>query len=109
MGKDVCLSTHGGDGYAPGTVLRSDGKVVCGACGEVLTPLPSGSAMVPRAKPDFGICVCGEKKDGDDHIRPDGSRYWLVYCPRWARENWLLRGHWLWRLFRRHDLVTRGN
>jgi len=36
--KKTCLSTHGGTGYALGSYVREDGKVVCGACGEVLEP-----------------------------------------------------------------------
>ena len=33
-----CISTHGEAGYAPGSYIRKDGKVVCGLCGEVLEP-----------------------------------------------------------------------
>jgi len=33
-----CPSTHGCAGYAIGSYVRSDGKVVCGICGTVLEP-----------------------------------------------------------------------
>lgn len=33
-----CPSTHGAAGYAPGSYVREDGKVVCGLCGAVLEP-----------------------------------------------------------------------
>jgi len=33
-----CPSTHGAAGYALGSYIRSDGKVVCGLCGTILEP-----------------------------------------------------------------------
>lgn len=36
--KGACPSTHGAAGYAPGSYIRDDGKVVCGWCGEALEP-----------------------------------------------------------------------
>ena len=32
--SNICLSTHGGAGWPPGSYQREDGKIVCGACGE---------------------------------------------------------------------------
>ena len=39
--KKKCISTHGGAGYALGSYINKDGKVVCGICGEILEPRKS--------------------------------------------------------------------
>ena len=36
MSKKECISTHGAEGYAPGTSVDNDGNITCGACGEVI-------------------------------------------------------------------------
>ena len=38
ISPEECPSTHGAAGYAPGSYVRKDGKVVCGICGAILEP-----------------------------------------------------------------------
>jgi hypothetical protein len=56
--KKICPSTHGEAGYdawgalyAPGSYIRLDGKVVCGACGLAFDALTTIPPWVPREKP----------------------------------------------------------
>lgn len=37
-GRTFCLSTHGGSGFAPGSIRLPNGKVRCGVCSAEIEP-----------------------------------------------------------------------
>ena len=48
MIKQMCPSTHGGSGWPRGSYQRSDGMVVCGACGAACPPTPFTPSWVGK-------------------------------------------------------------
>jgi hypothetical protein len=75
--EGVCLSTHGGAGYAPGSYWRGT-SIICGICGtEIKNPRPVGSRWVWI--PDHSFL---------GRLLNRGRGYWAPKWPDWIGGEW---------------------